>query len=31
MRLLIEMMASCHELIKVNEQIVGDPLDIKMF
>lgn len=26
-----EIMASCHTLTKVQNQIIGDPLDIKMF
>jgi len=24
-------MASCHSLARVNEELIGDPLEIKMF
>ncbi len=28
---LIKTLASCHSLIKIDDKLVGDPLDIKMF
>ena len=28
---LLEAMASCHSITYVNDKIIGDPLEIKMF
>jgi hypothetical protein len=28
---MLEIMASCHSLTTVNNELIGDPLDIKMF
>ncbi|CAD8078910.1 unnamed protein product [Paramecium primaurelia] len=30
-QLILEIMASCHGLAKVNGQLIGDPLEVKMF
>lgn len=30
-QLLLEVLACCHSLTSVNNQLIGDPLDIKMF
>ena len=27
----VELLSSCHSLVKMNERFIGDPLDIKMF
>lgn len=29
--LLNEVMASCHSITNVDDELIGDPLDIKMF
>ena len=29
--LFLEIMASCHGLAKVNGELIGDPLEVKMF
>ena len=28
---IIETMATCHELTRVEDELIGDPLDVKMF
>ena len=28
---IIETMATCHELTRVDDVLIGDPLDVKMF